>query len=242
MLGLNLLDIILLIFLVVAAWKGARSGLTRSLLHLAAIVTGTIAGFMYAPELAARLDTQWGLIGRVEGFVGKVVHLPVEAMSASISTSSSRVQALIGNLGLPAPLESALRQYANTSPPPGPNHASLGAVVYNAIALMLVKALAFILIFLAVWVVVQILIMVLTPVVRGSFLRLPDSLGGALLGLLSTGLFLTLAFGVLSPFLSMSFLEPVTGLVEGSRLASLFLKAYYAISPLVPGGLGIMNP
>ncbi len=242
MFGFNMLDIVLLIVLAVSAWKGAHSGLTRSLLHLVAIIAGTIAGFMYAPELAARLDTQWGLISRVEGYLGNVVHLPAEAMSTSISTTSSRVQSLLANLGLPSPIEAALRRYIALTPSPGPDQANVGAVVYHAIALMLVRALAFALIFLVVWVAIQLLIAVLTPLVRGTFLRIPDSLGGAALGLLSTGLFLTLLFGIVSPFLSMSFLEPVTGLVEGSRLAGYFLKAYYAISPLVPGGLGIMNP
>ena len=242
MAGFNLLDAVLLIVLVVSVWKGARSGLTRSLLQLGAVIAGTIAGFMYAPELAARLDTQWGLIGRVEGYLGKVVHLPAEAMSTGIGTTSSRIQSLIANLGLPSPIEAALRRYVAASPAPGPDQANVGAVVYHAIALMLVKALAFVLIFLVVLAAVQILIAVLTPLIRGTFLRIPDSLGGAALGLVSTCLFLTLLFGVVSPFLSMSFLEPVTGLVEGSRLAGFLLKAYYAISPLVPGGLGIMNP
>ena len=241
MAGFNFLDIFLLIVLAFAAWNGVRSGLTRSLLRLLAMAAGTIAGFMYASEVAARLDVQWGIVGKVEGFLAKVVHLPVDAMSANISTSASRVQALIGNLGLPSQLEAVLRQYAASVPASAAGHANLGAVVYQAIALMLAKALAFILIFGVVWVVGQILILVITPVIRGPLLRLPDSLGGAIFGLVSTGLFLTLAFGVLLPFLSMSFFEPFTGLVEGSRIATFFLKVYYALSPLVPGGLGIMN-
>jgi hypothetical protein len=247
--AISLLDVIIGASLALAAWRGLRAGLTRSLLRLGGYVVGVIGGFLYSAPLAAYLETRWGLARRLQDLLAQAVHLPAQAAAASVKNlPAEQVQSLLANLGLPEPLQSALaRQVASaaqaaSSAQGATAQGNLGALVHNAVAVFIVKAAAFMLIFCGICLAAGILISIVTPLVRNPILAVPDSAAGALFTALGATIVWAVALGVLAPMMTMSFMQPVTGAIEKSSLATFLIKTYFALSPFAPASRGMIIP
>lgn len=63
--GMNYVDLVLLVVLGLAAWQGYRRGFLRTVAGLTSYVVAFLVAWRYSPALAGWLDTRWDLGGRI---------------------------------------------------------------------------------------------------------------------------------------------------------------------------------
>jgi len=230
---MNWLDLVILIIVVLGVLSGLRQGAGRMLARWVGLIVALIAAALSAPPIAAWADAQWGLIARSAAFISRYVRLPRELAELELSTAS--LAAFLEHLRLPggAPdllpaLEHFLSQ--NVAPALARGTATIGAFVHDGLARLLLVVSVFLVVFVvARWITAAAVAAILSPLRLAGI----DRMLGAALGGLERLVLLSIALGVLAPWLTMPALIFLHTAVDGSRYAPMLMNIFLRYSPVI---------
>lgn len=220
------LDIVLLLILVISAYLGYKRGFIKTLASfIGKFIALTLAYLYYAPF--QKLLTE--LTG-MDGYVLKKVKLSLVALgghAAESSVAGSDIDAL-GKMPLPSALKEKMADYLKQSAN------SLGNSVAQTLSDFIMSLLAFFLLFLLIAIAISVIVKVLDLVAKLPVLNAFNRVGGVLFSLITTYILLTIAFLLVTSFVSMDASSKLSTMIASSSLA----KHFIAYNPIL---LGLAN-
>lgn len=220
----NGLDLGILVWLAMGAWKGLRAGLFRSGARLAGFFLAVALAARFSAPLGALLAERTELDESLRAILQRAGLVPREAALQPADTAAQAMQEMLSKVHLPAGWVAAQAQPAST----------LEDYLYGLLSGILLNALAFLLIMLAV----SVLANALGRLLHGTVGRLPvvgamDRAGGTLLGLAEHGVWALVVVGGLVPLLQLLPVPAIAGWLSGSILAGPLARGYQALSSLI---------
>lgn len=222
--NLNGLDLAILAWVALGAWKGLRAGLFRS--------GARLAGFFLAVSLAARFSAPLGAIlaertemdESLRAILARSGLVPREVALQPAEAGARAMQDLLSKVHLPASWVAGQVEPAST----------LGDYLYSLISGVLLNLLAFLIIMLAV----SALTNALGGLLHGTVGRLPivgtmDRAGGMLLGLAEHGVWAVVIVGGLAPLMQLLPTPALAAWLSGSVLAGPLAAGYQGLSSLI---------
>lgn len=203
---MNLVDYLILAVLIGSALGGLRRGLIRTVFQVVGLIAALVAGYVYAPALAARFT---GLESVLAQWFARTLRLPALGGPGASSPFSGFI--------LPEAYQQGLRAHQGLS-------GTFSAGVGESLAHLVMVALAFLVIVLVVRAAFTLVGALLRTVAVGPF-ALGDRLAGACFGALQAAVLLGLQFTLIWPFLALDWLQPVGGYIARSPLAAWLTNA-----------------
>ena len=186
---MNVVDIILLVFLGFCALNGIKEGFIRSVGGLAALVAGIWAAIAFRLSLVFYFENKFGWVSSLEAWLIKKIPF--------FQLSSDTGELIVS--GEPSQFEQWLIQMRTILLPSGSNFNPA-----EQIALILISAAAFVLIFVLVRGIVGVVIQAVDHLVKATPLRSVNRLLGLATGLLKGLLYLVVVSLLLLPLLKTS--------------------------------------
>lgn len=231
---MNIIDLLVIGFLLLGVYRGYAKGLFGSLAGLFANVLGIIAAAKTYPQVGNWLKDRFSLDTILEQYFHD--HLVLPRAAAQLKLPSITLPDWSGFLersSIPDALKpmlnylQGLRTGIDTL-----SGINLGEIVQQYLASALVSILAFLLIWLLIANGIVLIAALYRKITKGTVLGGVDSLLGALTGGLAAALILTVLIGLLSPLLTVaeitesSFLTAVQKTAAEARSVPYFVQAF----------------
>jgi hypothetical protein len=231
--GLNIVDLVIIVSLVVGAINGYRRGLFGSLCGLAANLLGLFVAIKYYPQLSSWLNQQFSLSLKVSQFFKAHVMLPPAV--STLQLAKLPLPDLIKQLestALPPEIKLHLMDYLQKWWRSLSSFNNLGELIHYLVAIALINGLAFFLIWLVVDKTAVLLAEGLTRCTQNSLVGDLNRLSGTMIGVGLRALSLTIFLGIISPLLSLtsaaqpSLFSSVLKTMNQSQLVPYFTSAF----------------
>lgn len=204
---MNVIDFIIIIFLLLGVFNGYTKGLIVSLAGLVGNVIGLICAAKYYKDLGTWANTEFSLAIKIQHFLQDNLVLPQAVFQFNLDkTPLPDLIKNLDNISVPDTLKENLAIYIKELQI-GMNNISgikLGEIVHQYLASALVSIIAFV----VIWLIIANCIMLVAAVYRGltkrTILGSLDRLGGAVMGGLVSALIITILIGLISPLLTVS--------------------------------------
>jgi uncharacterized membrane protein required for colicin V production len=232
---MNLIDLLIIIFLLFGLLKGLKKGLLNSLVGLCSTLLGLFVAFKTHSYVAGWLDARFQLLAKIAQYFEKrlvlsetVSQLKVETLSLAETNTSWDMLALPEKLKLQL-LDFSQKigeQFGQTG------DACLGDILYLFLAEIILKILVIILIWVLVDKGLLLISHLITKLTEDTFLGSLNKLGGVCIGLLIRALVLTIIIGLISPLFNIaqhtepSFLSAVLKTTSEAFLVPWFASAF----------------
>ncbi len=227
----NWIDGVIVIILLLGAWRGFHNGFTKTLISLLGSVVGFIAAIFYYPAVAAWFNSNWHLNQKIVDFIAPKINIPT--MSLSEADPIAYLMKQLATLKLPQSVLDQLRKAIESIGTINLQSMSsnLGELVATMLANLLISALAFLAIVLAVNLAASLLLFLLRNVLRVAG-GTSDKISGLLVGLLQSFAILIVIIAVVLPILSSTSQSGLTTAVTESFLANKMMKFFYFLIAL----------
>lgn len=232
---MNLIDLLLIVFLLLGIIKGYKKGLLNSLVGLCSSILGLFIAIKTHAYLVAWLETKYQSVSKLSHYFAErlaiseaVSTLPIGTLP--LSEPSSAWEGLL----LPAILKAQLLEFSQGM---GEKmrlaaEASIGDVLYLFLANIVMNFLAIILIWLVINKGLCLLAYFFTSLTKETFLGSLNRIGGVCIGLLIRILVLTIIIGLCSPLFNVaphtepSFLSAVLMTISEAQLVPYFTTLF----------------
>jgi len=225
----NLVDLILIFILACGAWSGFRRGIIGSLAGLVSTIIGFFAGLKYYTLLTGWANKTFNAQERLQDFLEKQLVLPDVLNQVQLDQIPlSQLGNYLDRINLPGVLKTQLLGYIQSLELSLQAQTYLGDVIYQFLAVGLLNAAAFLLIWLIIDLFLKLLVELIRSITENTILAGIDHGVGTIIGLLITGFTLAVLIGLLSPLLQITDLaEPnlfsgALKTVDESRLVPFF--------------------
>lgn len=231
---MNIVDIIILLALGLAVYKGYNKGLMASLAGLAAYFAGLLAAVLFSGTLARWLDSSFGLTKSITPWLAGQLAIPTSAGATRISqVPFDKAVNMINDYDIPEVFKKIMLGYIDevSKLPVTRGIDNLGEALTYLVASFILSALAFLLIY---WITSKIIGKVIPRFLKKVSPRpvnALDHLGGAAMGAAGTTLTIAVSLAVFMPVLSIGLLKPrgsvlaaLAVLLQNSKLATLFMQ------------------
>lgn len=223
---MNSLDLILLVFLFLVAWRGFRDGFIRSVIGLAGFIMALGVAYHYYQPLTAFLNQTWHLQDKLQPLLSGLIKLPAPVAQLPLqSLPTGQIITLGHQMGLPQGWLAALQGWSANST------TTLGEVLNNLVSKGLVQGLVFLLLLLIGKYILGLAAGLLTGLVNFGPLGAANRLAGLALGLVEWGIYVAGFLALLTPlqmllgwFAPGSFGYSLHQLMEGSRILPAVAK------------------
>jgi len=236
---MNLIDLLLLVFLLLGLFKGYRKGLLNSLVGLFSSIIGLIVALSTHVYFLSWLDGKYQLTAKLSQYFAK--HLIISDSMSQLEVSSlpfSDTGAAWQNLHLPEKLKTELTAFAESI---GESMGQMGAAnLGDILYLFLAEIVLKILLIIVIWFVVNkglcLLSHFVTNLFADTFIASLNKLGGLCIGALIRVLILTIIIGLGSPILNVaqhaepSFLSAVLKSISEAQLVPYFVSLFSLLS------------
>jgi hypothetical protein len=233
---MNIVDLFLIIIIAVGAFKGFRQGLVYSLGGLFGWVISLIMAVLYSPNLKIFLDSTFQLTSKMGGWFEKHIALP--NMSLNSGADISEMQYAINNLTLPQFIKNNLTNELIMLNATGNGPESINQVLGYGLAGMLVKGIAFLILFFLISILIKIFLKIISRGLNATFLGGFNRLAGLIIGIGINSCILAIVIGVLYPLFTAGADNPVTGEIQSSFLIPVLLNIFAVLSTYI---LGFIN-
>lgn len=232
---MNLIDLLLIIFLLLGVIKGFKKGFLNSLVDLVSSLIGLFVAIKTHLYLARWLETKFQLTATFAQYFEKRLALSQAVSQLKVGTlPSSDVSTYEDILQLPEKLKFLLWDFAQKIGEQigEMGDACLGDVLYLFLAEILLKVLVLILIWFVVAQGLRLFSRLLTKLTENTFLGSLNKLGGVCTGLLIRVLTLTIIIGLSSPLFNIaqhtepSFLSAVLRIINEAYLVPYFASGF----------------
>ncbi|MEW6624420.1 MAG: CvpA family protein [Bacillota bacterium] len=234
---MNSFDFLIIGLLAVGAYKGYKRGLIKSLGGLLGWVVSLVIALSYNQSFANYLDKQFNLVGIIGEGIIKVMPLPSFSFERE-KASLSLVAAGIEEMGLPGFLKgNLLENVEQIMAAESFAGANISELIAFGLAGMILKGLAFLVLFIAAGLIVKVVVNFLSGLLGLTLLGPVNRLAGLLLGLIMYGSLTAILFGLASPFIAVSAAEngAIAGVIHSSFLFSYLMEVFGFISSQVFG-------
>lgn len=222
----NWVDGLIVLLLLIGAWRGYRSGLLRSIIGLITTVGAVLAAVFYYKPVTEIINQTFSLQEKIADFLTPKLQIPTMPLN-----ETDPVAFLIKNMEKLKLPESTLIFLIRQVESIGriniqANAGNLGALVAQLLSALLISALAFLLIYLAIQLLGRFLLFFLRRVLKlaGSW---PDRIVGLLVGLLKAAALIVLTIAFLVPLLTSIGQGQINQAVSQSLLANRLMSLYY---------------
>lgn len=218
---MNLVDLLIILLLLLAVINGYRRGFIASLVGIAGSLIGLFTAYRYYPHLTAWADERFGLKEIFSGYFNENLILPQAVSRFKLEslglTKIGDLGAYLDKVELPEALRAQITLYLEKLQDTLalPASMSLGDIIHQFLATIILNALAFIIIWSCVAMLINVLATLLTKIMKGTVLGGANRLGGIALGLALRVFTLTILLGLLSPLFNLA------ELAEGTIFASI---------------------
>lgn len=215
---MNLVDLLILFFLIMGAVNGFKKGFLNSIIGLFSTVLGLIVAIKYYSYLTQWAEAKFQVVTKLGHFFTGYVNLPQSVGQLQLGTKAlSDISSLFDNLNLSEGVKSQLLEtIANLGDKLALTATTnVGEVLGIFLAETIIKLIAIIIIWQLVARIAIFLSRFITNFTQGTILGTVNRLGGLFSGVLLTMLSLTIFFGLISPFLE------IVQQMEQSSLAAL---------------------
>lgn len=231
---MNYVDLVLIIILALGAFKGYRRGFIYTLGGLFGWIVSLVIAMMYSSNLKIFFDEKLMLSNKLGEWLGE--HLPLPDFAQSAGSSVSEVQQSINNMPLPGFMKESLTEQVIILNATGDGSASLAQVVGYGLADIIVKGIAFLILFFIVSFIIKLLIMLFSRGVNATVFGGVNRLGGLIMGTVINACIMAVVVGVLYPLLTVGMpANPVGQEIETSFLTPILLNIFAVISSHVFG-------
>lgn len=232
---MNLVDLLILIFLLVGAINGLKKGFLNSCVGLLSSIIGLFAAIKYYSSLAEWLNAKFLFLEQFEQFFTEHFILPTQISQINVGTLSlPDISTYLDKLSLPANLKIQLLEFilnlcdkfalaAGTT---------LGEVINLFLAEIVFKALLILVIWFVVNKVALVFSRLLTNVIQGTLLGAVNKGGGLVTEVMIVALMMIIVFGLMGPLLELArFSEPsfpvaVAKTISEAKLVQFFMVIY----------------
>lgn len=204
MFGLNIIDLIILAFLLLAAIQGYRRGFLYSLADFFGWLAGLVVAYFFYPTLVQNADKVFHLQEKLSGYFMHNLVLPEFLGSFRLGGSVvAEISAQLEKLALPDSFKASLLEYVGKL---GQSimTLTLQQIVNEFLATIVINALAFILIWLVVDKAILLVAMLLAALSRKTILGGLDRIAGLALSLAVTFLTITIVLGLFQPLITVA--------------------------------------
>ena len=203
----NLIDLLIIVFLILGAISGYRQGLIGGLAGLAAGIVGFIAALNYYLTLAGWFNLHYQIQAGIQAYLKAHFVLPSYINQLRLDRPLTELSGTLDKLSLPVEFKAQLITYIKSLGPSLQAQTALGDAIYQFLATLVVNALAFFLIWLCTYIVIMLVTHILLKITERTFISGLDHGIGLLLGLALQIIGLAILFGLLTPILQLSSFE-----------------------------------
>ena len=239
---MNTVDLLIILLLVLGIISGYRKGFIGSLVGIVGSLVGLFTAYHYYPVVTQWLQQQFGLKEILGGYFNEHLVLPqavsqfrLESLGLSkISELGTLLDKVDMSEALHAQLLLYLEKFQATLALPA--SMSLGDIIHQFLATIIMNVAAFIVIWLFVAMLINLIAAALTRVATGTVFGGLNRFGGMALGLLLRVFTLTILIGLISPLLNLAELtEPslfsaVLGTISEAKTIPYFVDFYAVVS------------
>lgn len=219
-LGFNAVDIAILVIIGISFVLGMHRGFVSGVLSMAALILSVILAFSFSGQLASWLQGNATLVETLAYYTdagSRIGDLDLSLLTVSQVTTGT-LSKILGSASLPEAFETAfVSAIAGAS-----GSAKISSLLSQTIVGVSISILSFLICFCAAYIVLSFLVHAICYVFELPVLRHLDALMGGVFGL-ARGVLLVFIFFALVPIvLAVAPIEPVTQLLEASKLAPIF--------------------
>lgn len=239
---MNWVDYVILVIVLLGAWRGYRKGFLAAFAKLASYILGFLGAVLFYKPFAEYLSKISALKAWVIQSAGQYIHLPENLQKIPIqSLSINKVQDALNTMSLP---EMYKKQVAEMIQQLGviANKADVFTIsdaIHQLIAGVIIKIIAFIILILVIEVCTSLIFAIFSKLMKYSPAGFLDKGAGIILGSTRSILVVTLTLAVANPILTLGSLNK-TGMIgqictgiEGSQLSTYIVSMIH--------GMGIMS-
>jgi uncharacterized membrane protein required for colicin V production len=227
---MNVADLVILFLLVVSAVSGYRKGFIGSLVGLASSLVGLFIAYKYYDSFSGWLDREFLAYERTSQFLENHLVFPQAVTEFRLDQIPwTELGHSLEKFSFPVPLWEDIIQYLYRM---GDVSVSLGEVLTNSLAVVVVHAASF----LALWLIVSkgldLLLTFLNSVAKVPVLSLANRIAGLAVGLFLMSLVLSVVLGLMGPLLAVTnFAEPslfsaVINTLGEAKLVPFFISVF----------------
>lgn len=234
-LGLNWLDVVILLVLLLGIIRGLRAGFIRLLLGLVGFVLGFWGASTWARSAVQLSERSFRAVTVLASVIRRYIDIPTDVALMPIKAiSPSDIMAGVRTLPLPPDLKTSIARYLNSllSNMNTVPTATVGDFLYKAFASLCLHAVAFLLILYIIRGIALVMADVLSQTfAQGSAGALTNGLLGAALGLAQSAISLVAIIGLLTPLVNLSPSADLARVFATSRIAPALSRSFmWAVS------------
>jgi len=234
--NLNLIDLLLIVFLLLGIIKGYKKGLLNSLVGLCSSILGLFIAIKTHSYFVEWLEAKYQYASKLSHYFEQRLALSEAVSELPIGTAplSESSTAAWESLQLPEVLKAQLLEFSQGMGEKFRQaaEASIGDVLYLFLANIVINLLAIILIWFVINKGLCLLSYFFTSLTKDTFLGSINRIGGVCIGLLIRVLILTIIIGLCSPLLNIaphtepSFLSAVLMTISEAQLIPSFTTLF----------------
>lgn len=216
---MNTLDFIIIAIIAISALNGLIRGLIRTLFGLTALITAVVLTWMFTPGISQLIIEETSFDEMISEKTVELLNIE-EMVTVDLETSDAAK--LMKDLSLPGNMVDNLIENYTPQIVDGFDFIGIGDYVGGAIAVMSVKALTFVVLFIIISIILNAIVTLLDLVARLPVLKQANRIGGFVIGLVIGVLLVWIGALVLSFTISIQSTENIANLIESSILARIF--------------------
>jgi len=227
----NWVDGVIVVVLLLGAFRGYRSGFLRTVISLGITIGGILAAIFYHPQVATWLNDLFHLQEKIVTYL--TPKIPIPTMPISEADPIGFLAEHVLKMKLPQATLDYLRESVealgkvNVQAMAG----NLSGLVASLLASLLINAFAFLLILISISLVGNLGLFMLRHVLRVSG-SLPDRLFGLAVGGLQAAAMIVASIALAVPLLASAGQSAIADPVAESMMANYLMKLYYAVLSL----------
>ncbi len=213
---MNVLDIILIIFILIQFYLGYQKGFFVMMVNLLGYIAAAALTYLLFPFYKNVLINSFGLDDFISGFIiDKLKHLGANNVGSIVSASDLDA---MQKLTMPDAVKESFRSYLTT------NGSGMFDSVISLVSDFVVTVFAVVSLFLVALLVIKIIVSALNILSGLPGLSTINSLAGSILALIKTYIILSIAALVSVFLLTINNWETFANLVNGSLIADLLIN------------------
>ena len=223
---MNIVDYVIIGIVAISVLFGLYRGFGSSVLSMGGGLLSFLASFSIYPKLAALIQNNAELQRTLLHYTDASTRIgDLElALTNVVSLGREGIQKVLGNVNLPAPLDTILQVNLEHSVFSNLNISTVGEYVNQTILQASINIICFLVCFIGLYIALSLAMNLIRAIFRFPVLKQLDSLAGGVFGLLR-GVLLCLAVFTLVPLVqTMLPMDLINDLIAESQLAPIFMN------------------
>lgn len=214
---MNLLGAIVLVIILISAYRGMRNGLIKTVFSICSMVIALVLTLWLSPYISKLAQSNESVFTYFTHKVEKAI--PTENIGSKISDQIN----FIDNLPLPKTLKTSIVEHNNTDTYVALAVDNFSAYISHSLASIIINAIAFVITYLVIAIILRVLSTILDIISKLPILHQINKLSGLFVGLLQGIIIVWILFVFLTAFASTAMGQKAFAMIN----ESVFLSYIY---------------